>query len=137
MSFGFFQILSAFTDKQSIKYINFFFDKLQTEEEKLNFIKNINDPLLINSIKYLLQQFIDLNYNDIKVLEFADTCNIPRKEILKWHRSFHFSVLNEYWEGNETNYFKQLKNNQSFQYLLSLEDEKNFNELLVEALKRK
>jgi len=40
MSFGFFQILSAFTDKQSIKYINFFFEKLQTEEEKLNFIKN-------------------------------------------------------------------------------------------------
>jgi hypothetical protein len=137
MSFLFFQFLSAFGDKQNNKYIDFFFDKLQTEEEKLNFINNFNDSLIINSIKNLLQQFIDFNYNDIKVLEFADTYYIPRQNILKWHRSFHFSVLKEYWNGNETDYFKQLKNNASFQYLLSLEDEKNFNELLAEALKRK
>jgi hypothetical protein len=122
-----------FIEKNEIKTVDFFFTKLNTEKEKLNYIKNINNNLVTNHIKALIEVFTVYNYADPRVSDMAKYLNVSKRLILKWHRTFHFSVLKEFWDGKETEYFTLLKNNLSFQYLLSLENEEQFNKLLIES----
>jgi hypothetical protein len=122
-----------FIEKNEIKTVDFFFTKLNTEEEKLNYIKNINNNLVTNHIKALIEVFTVYNYADPRVNDMAIYLNVSKRLILKWHRTFHFNVLKEFWDGKETKYFTLLKNNLSFQYLLSLENEEQFNKLLIES----
>lgn len=136
LSYFFFFLYNINNDKNE-EYYNFFFTKLKTEQERLEYLENVKNFKVKENIMTLINLFIFFDYSDPSVNIFAEENNISTKNIKKWHRSFHFSVLKEYWDGNETDYFQQLKNNASFQYLLSLEDEKIFNELLVEALSSK
>jgi hypothetical protein len=136
LSYFFFVLYNINNDKNE-KYYDFFFTKLKTEKERLKYLKNQKNSNVKENIKTLINLFIFFDYSDQSVNIFAEKNKISTKNLKKWHRSFHFSVLKEYWEGNETDYFKQLKNNESFQYLISLEDEKNFNDFFFEALKRK
>jgi len=136
ISYFFFFLYKINNDKNEEDY-NFFFTKLKTEQERLEYLENVKNSKVKENIKTLINLFIFFDYSAPSVNIFAEENKISTKNLKKWHRSFHFSVLKEYWDGNETNHFNLLKNNESFQYLLSLEDEKNFNELLVDALKSK
>lgn len=128
-------LLANLNDNHKVQF-DFFFRKLNTEKERLEFLKNTTTPKVAENIKTLITLFVIFDYNDPYIHKFAADNKLSSKTVIKWQKSFYCSVLKEYWDGNETTYFKQLKNNASFQYLLSLEDENNFNELFLLAINK-
>lgn len=137
-----------FQDKNN-PYIDFFFRKLKTYEEKEAFLKNHNDPLLINLLKGLLDLYTRKPFFDAEIKDtyyrFIDNDNDHeslQKLLTEWQELFYVYTLEERNNGIQSPHFKGLleANNPSFNYILELDKTElsrlTYLELAIKAMKK-
>jgi len=124
-------LITPFYKKEQTVYLNLFFHSFRSGEEQNYFLKYFNDENLKLLIDQLILLFIKNSYKDIEIINFASTCNINIKDMLRWQKGFYLVVCRDHRNSIINPHFKELINNKSFQFLLSLDDEESLIELIL------
>lgn len=121
-------------------YFNFYFLQLKGYFEKESFLNNFHDEDIKSNLIYLKNKFLRYGFHADEILVHART-ETELNIITKWQKSFYLEIFNEYhWHSSKqymslTNDFSNLKSNPSFQFLLNLENETFFDEVISEVSK--
>lgn len=107
-------------------YLNFYFTKLKSINEKDYFLSNFNDAELIFLIKKITELFHKYHFFHALLLEQAD--DQEELDLLtQWQRHYYIDIYNEYHSlfGNAssnaiTEIYQILEENTSFQFLVKL-----------------
>lgn len=125
-------ILPSFGNEKDKPYYEFFFTKLLTAEEKIAFLESFKIERVLNTLNGLIELFTKCNFYEPEIGEVAEKYNLDIGLIQEWQRTFYLSVYNEYKKtGIETQYFKDLRSNKSFNYLLTLDNEEEMENLFL------
>lgn len=121
--------------KEYNAYLDFYFLKLKSFSEKKRFLDNHNDQNVTTAIQDFISLFIESPFYSTNILSISEK-DTDISHISKWQRSFYLNIYREYeLPINDAElaelYDKLVATNRSFQYLVSLEKEVNFNNLII------
>ncbi len=114
-------------------YFNLYFIQLRRFSQKQHFLENFKDEEVTKNINLLLNKFIDYPFYDKEVIGHAFT-EYEAKMITKWQKSFYLDVYREFdsidCHSKANEYFDKLQSNPSFSFLLKLDDNQVFDDML-------
>lgn len=123
-----------FSFKEYKAYLDFFFLRLKSFAEKKHFLDSFNDQNVTSAIKEYISLFIESPFYSSNILSISDK-DTEISHITKWQKSFYKNIYCEYKLESKDAELPELFNrliatNRSFQYLVSLEKEVNFDNLV-------
>jgi hypothetical protein len=124
-------LITPFYKKEQKVYLNLFFYSFRSGEEQNYFLKHFNDESLKLLIDQLILLFTKNSYKDIEIINFAKTYNININDLLKWQKGFYLIVCRDHRNSIFNKHFKDLINNKSLKFLLSLDDDESLIELIL------
>jgi len=123
-----------FPFKKFRAYLDFYFLKLRSHSEQKHFLENFKDQDILNVINSFTSLFIENPFYSTPILLISEK-DSDISLITKWQRSFYISIYREYKDGEKNKKVDELIDrllsiNRSFQYLVSLEKDENYDKLL-------